>query len=81
MNIKSDNCTEKRIKPKQYTHIDYEAILIEAMRERCSIEQCIENNGLTIARSTVIRNINKMKEEGKDTSVIELYEKQYVPNM
>ena len=72
---------QRKIKPKQYTHIDYEALLIEAMKERCSIEECIARNGLNIARSTVIRNIKKIKESIQDVSIIDLYENQYVPNM
>lgn len=34
MEAKNENHLQKRIKPKQYTHIDYEAILIEAMQKR-----------------------------------------------
>ncbi len=81
MEAKNENHLQKRIKPKQYTHIDYEAILIEAMQERCSIEECLARNGLKIARSTVLRNIRKIKENGEDLSIIDLYEKEYVPNM
>ncbi len=73
--------TQKRFRPKQYTHIDYEALLIMAMKERCSIEKCLEKNNIQIARSTIIRNVRKMKENQKDTFVINLYEKHYVPNM
>ena len=76
-----NNNKQGRIKPKQYTHIDYEALLIQAMKERCSIEECLARNELKIARSTVIRNIRKIKESGGDLSIIDLYEKQYVPNI
>ena len=76
-----NNNKQGKIKPKQYTHIDYEALLIQAMKERCSIEKCLATNGLKIARSTVIRNIRKIKESGGDSSIIDLYEKQYVPNL
>ena len=78
---KKNNNKQSKIKPKQYTHIDYEALLIEAMKERCSIEECLVRNGLKIARSTVIRNIKKIKERGENLSVIDLYEKEYVPNL
>lgn len=81
MEKKSENHVQRKIKPKQYTHIDYEALLIEAMKERCSIEECIARNGLDIARSTVIRNIRKLKESKEDVSIIDLYEEQYVPNI
>lgn len=81
MEKKTENQVQKKIRPKQYTHIDYEALLIEAMKERCSIEECIERNGLNIARSTVSRNISKMRNAKKNFTVIDLYEKQYVPNM
>ena len=80
MDKKREN-QKRKIKPKQYTHIDYEALLIEAMKERCSIEECLARNGLDIARSTVIRNIKKIKESKQDVFIIDLYEDQYVPNM
>ena len=75
--MKEEN--NKGLKPKQYTHIDYEAILIYAMKNRISIEEALAMNGLDIARSTVVRNIREMKKE-TITSIIDLYEKQYVPN-
>ena len=72
---------EKEIKPKQYSHIDYEALLIYAMKKHISIERAIEENGLTIARSTVTRNIRKMKEEKNgNLDIIEFYQNVYVPN-
>lgn len=72
---------EKRIKPKEYSHIDYEALLIYAMKNHVSIEKAIEDNGLTIARSTVTRAIKRIKEqEEKDTSIIDFYQQIYVPN-
>ncbi len=71
----------KKIKPKQYTHIDYEALLIYAMKNHISLEKAIEDNGLTIARSTVIRNIRKMKQdENQDQTVIDYYQNVYVRN-
>lgn len=79
--MEKKNNKQGKIKPKQYTHIDYEALLIQAMKERCSIEDCLARNGLKIARSTVTRNIRKIKETRGDLSIIDLYEKQYVPNM
>lgn len=81
MKNRDKNHLRRRIKPKQYTHIDYEALLIEAMKQRCSIEECLKRNGLDIARSTVIRNIRKIKEKGENSSIIDLYENQYVPNL
>ena len=73
---------EKKIKPKQYSHIDYEALLIYMMKHGVSLERALEENGLDIARSTVNRNISKIKEQkGKDLSVIEFYQNKYVPNM
>lgn len=81
---KKENSAQKRIKPKQYTHIDYVAILIQAMQKGCSISECITRNGLDIARSTVTRNIRKIKEDENtskdDRYIIDLYEKEYVPN-
>jgi len=73
---------EKKIKPKQYSHIDYEALLIYMMKCGVSMEKALEENGLDIARSTVIRSIERMKkEEGRDLSIIEFYQTRYVPNM
>jgi hypothetical protein len=69
------------IKPKQYSHIDYEALLIYAMKHHISLERAIEENGLVIARSTVIRNIRKMKQDvSRDNSIIEFYQEEYVPS-
>ncbi len=74
------NETESKIKPKQYSHIDYEALLIYTMKRHISLERAIEENGLTIARSTVIRNIRKMKKEkGKNLDIINFYQDVYVP--
>ena len=73
--------SEKKIKPRQYSHIDYEALLIYVMKNGVSVEEALEDHGLNIARSTVIRNITKMKkEEGRDLTVIDFYQKIYVPN-
>lgn len=69
----------KIYRPKTYTHIDYEALLIYAMKHKVSIEQAIEENNLTIARSTVIRNIKKMADDGNQ--IVSLYQNGYVPNM
>ena len=70
----------KRIKPKQYSHIDYEALLIYAMKRHISIERAIEENGLTIARSTVTRNISRIKKEkGRNCDIINFYQNVYVP--
>ncbi len=44
---------EKRIKPREYSHIDYEALLIYAMKNHISVEKAIKENGLTISRITV----------------------------
>ena len=72
---------EKEIKPKQYTHIDYEALLIYAMKNHMSIEQCISELKLNIARSTLLRNINKIKKLDEYNEIINLYQNGYVPNM
>ena len=72
---------EKKIKPKQYSHIDYEALLIYVMKHGVSLEKALEEHGLDIARSTVIRNIDRIKkEEDRDLSVIDFYQNRYVPN-
>ena len=76
--MKNEN---KKVKPKQYTHIDYEALLIYAMKNHISIERAIEEHNLTIARSTVIRYIKKMKEDkNQDKTVIDYYQNVYVKN-
>ena len=73
--------TKKERKPKQYTHIDYEALLIYVMKNRTSIYKAIEDLELDVARSTIVRNINKIKEKDKNNEVISLYQNGYVPNM
>ncbi len=71
---------EKKIyRPKTYTHIDYEALVIYAMKYRVSIEQAMKDNNIEIARSTVIRNIKKLA--NNNNSIIALYQSGYVPNM
>ena len=73
---------EKKIKPKQYSHIDYEALLVYMMKRGISAEKALQEHGLEIARSTLIRNIEKMKKEkGRDLSIIQFYQTRYVPNM
>jgi len=67
----------KNIRPKQYTNINYEALIIYAMKNRVSIEKAILENGLNIARSTVARNIEKKP----DNEVFKFYKEIYVPNM
>ena len=52
---------KKAVKPKQYSHIDYEALLIYIMKNHISMDQAIEELDLNIARATVTRNINKIK--------------------
>ena len=69
------------VKPKQYSHIDYEAILIYAMKNRVSIDDIIKKFNLDIARSTLIRNISKLKTQNKDNGIISFYQDVYVPNM
>ena len=71
----------KKVKPKQYTHIDYEALLIYIMKNNITVDKALEVFGLDIARSTVIRNIRKLKEQNKGNEIISLYQKKYVPNM
>lgn len=78
--MKKEN--ENQIKPKQYSHIDYEAILIYAMQHGVSIEKTLEENGINIARSTVVRNIEKIKKDSKGKNeIISIYQELYVPNM
>lgn len=73
--------SERELKPRQYSHIDYEALLIYAMKRHISVEKSIEENGLTIAKSTVVRNIRKIKQEkDRDLSVIEFYQNVHTPN-
>lgn len=70
------------IRPKQYTHIDYEGLLIYAMKNRRSIEESLKELDIDIARSTVGRNLKKLKNKSKGTNqVIEFYRDLYVPNM
>lgn len=71
----------KKVKPKQYSHIDYEAILIYSMKNRVSIDDIIKKFNLDIARSTLIRNISKLKAQNKDNEIISFYQDVYVPNM
>lgn len=71
---------KKEVKPKQYSHIDYEALLIYIMKNHISMEQAIEELNLNIARSTIVRNINKIKKEDKENSIIDLYQNIYTPN-
>ena len=70
----------KSVNPKQYTHIDYEALLIYVMKNGMSVEQAIEEFDLGIARSTVIRNINKIKKQDEDNEINDNYKNDYVPN-
>ena len=71
---------EKKIyRPKTYTHVDYEALVIYAMKHRVSIEQAICDNNIEIARSTIVRNIKKLADNQNTT--INLYQNGYVPNM
>ena len=71
---------KKEVKPKQYSHIDYEALLIYIMKNHISMEQAIEELNLHIARSTIVRNINKIKKEDKENSIIDLYQNIYTSN-
>lgn len=73
---------EKEIKrkPKQYTHIDYEALLVYAMKRHISIEDTIKELELSISRSTVVRNISKIKKNNKNNLIIDLYQNGYVRN-
>ena len=50
---------EKKVKPKQYTHIDYTAFLIYLMKTHKPFERAMEELGINIAKSTVNRNIKK----------------------
>ena len=68
---------KKEVKPKQYSHIDYEALLIYIMKNHISMDQAIEELDLNIARATVTRNINKIKADNNENAVIDLYQKIY----
>lgn len=71
-----------KVKPKQYSHIDYEALLIYVMKKRISVSKVIEELELDISRATIVRNINKInKQSDGKNEVINLYQKKYVPNM
>lgn len=74
---------EKKVKPKKYTHIDYIALLTHVMKRRISVESAIDELELNISRSTIVRNIKKIKETGneEEKEIINLYQEQYVPNM
>ena len=68
---------KKAVKPKQYSHIDYESLLIYIMKKHISMDQAIEELDLNIARATVTRNINKIKADNNENAVIDLYQKIY----
>ena len=72
---------EKHRKPKEYTHIDYEALLIYAMKKHVSIEKAISDFELNIARSTVVRSMNRIIKKDPENEIINLYKNEYVPNM
>lgn len=68
---------KKTVKPKQYSHINYEALLIYIMKKHISMDQAIEELNLNIARATVTRNINKIKADNNENAIIDLYQKIY----
>ena len=72
---------KKDIKPKQYTHIDYEALLIYVMKNHTSVSKTIKELNLGISRDVVVRNIRKIKEEDPKNEIVMLYQDEYVPNM
>ena len=73
---------DKKVKPKQYSHIDYEAILIYMMQQKVSLQKTLDDHNLDIARSTFERNINKIDEKSNgQNKIINLYKNGYVPNM
>lgn len=73
------------IRPKQYTHINYTALLIYMMKNRVSMEQAMLDNGLNIAKSTVTRNLRKiekdLKEGEEEFEIIQLYKNEYLANV
>lgn len=74
-----ENKDQSKFKPKQYTHIDYEALLIYVMKNRTSVENAVIELELKVARSTIVRNINKLKEQG--SQIVRLYQEEYATNM
>lgn len=77
---------KRSIRPKQYTHIDYIALLIYIMKNYVSMEQAMNENGLSsIAKSTITRNLKKIEsqlEEGQEEfEIIQLYKNGYLVNM
>lgn len=74
------------IRPKQYTHIDYTALLIYVMKNHISMEQAMIDNGLSeIAKSTITRNLQKIEKEAiegqEEYEIIELYKNKYLANL
>ena len=73
------------IRPKQYTHINYTALLIYMMKNRVSMEQAMIDNGLEIAKSTVTRNLKKIEKDLKEGEegfeIIQLYKNGYLANI
>lgn len=67
----------KSYKPKQYSHIDYEALIIYLMKHRISVEQAIKDLDLNISRITVTRNLNKMEQN----PIVAIYREEYIPNV
>lgn len=72
---------KKEIRPRQYTHIDYEALLVYVMKNHTSVSNAIEELNLDISRSAVVRNIRKIKQEDPKNEIVILYQEGYVPNM
>lgn len=68
---------KKQYKPKQYSHIDYEALITYVMKNHISVTEAIKRLGLEISRITVERNLNNMK----NSPIVILYRKKYIPKM
>ena len=68
------------IKPKEYTHIDYEALLTYVMKNHISVPKAMKILDLDISRQTVVRNIKRLNSDGKNY-IINLYQNEYSPNM
>lgn len=68
---------KKQYKPKQYSHIDYEALITYVMKNRISVTEAIKRLGLEISRITVERNLNNLE----DSPIVILYRKKYIPKM
>lgn len=68
--------TQKSYKPKQYSNIDYEALITYVMKKHISVTEAIIQLGLNVTRTTVERNLNNME----DSPIIAFYRTKYIHN-